>query len=201
MAQYPPSIQKLIETFAHLPGLGPKTAERIIFYLVKKNQGYINDLTDNIQKLRKDIKVCGQCFNIGSSDPCEICADPKRDATTLCVVSEPQDIMVIEKSGEYHGHYHVLGGVLNPVENITPESLTIKDLFNRIHKSAPKITEVILATNPDLEGESTAMYLSRKLKPTKIKITRLAKGLPMGATIEYADEVTISNALKGRSEL
>lgn len=199
MNKYPESLKQLIDTFAHLPGLGPKTAERIAFYLLKSNDKFTQDFIDNIKTVKQKIRICQQCFNIAIKDPCNLCTNPKREKTTICVVAEPQDVLVIEKTDEYNGLYHVLGGVLNPVEDITPEKLKIKELINRVKNNG--IKEIIIATNPDLEGESTAMYLTRQLKPLKVKITRLAKGLPMGSTIEYADEVTISNALKGRQEM
>lgn len=201
MKQFPDSIQKLINTFLHLPGLGRKSSERIVFYLLKQNSDYIKELTDNINKLKSEIKICGQCGNVSALNPCDICKDTKRENSLLCIVSEPQDIMVIEKTGEYKGYYHVLGGVLNPIEGITPEKLNIDNLLQRIKNTKPSFKEVLIATNLDLEGESTAMYLARKLKPLNITITRLAKGLPVGSTIEYADEITISSALKGRQEV
>jgi len=199
MNQHPSSIKNLIDKLTRLPGLGPKAAERIVFYLLKKDKQFIDELSKNINTLKNEVKLCNRCYNITNQDPCIICRDPKRDKTTVCIVAEPQDVLVIEKTGEYNGLYHILGGVLNPVEGITPDKLKIKELVNRIKKNG--IKETIIATNPDLEGESTSMYLARHLKPLNLKITRLAKGLPMGSTIEYADEVTISSALKGRQEV
>ncbi len=201
MPTYPEQLKKAIDTLARLPGLGPKSAERLVFYLVKNGNHTVDTLLEQLATLRRDIKVCSTCGNIDTTDPCSICRDTKRDHATLCVVAEPQDITVIERTGDFTGRYHVLGGVLNPVNNITPEKLRIDQLLKRIQTATPRISEVIIATNPDLEGESTAMYLARKLKPLQVKLTRLAKGLPMGATIEYADEITISNALKGRQPL
>jgi len=199
MNQHPPLIKSLINKLTRLPGLGPKAAERIVFYLLKQNNKFIDELSQNINSLKSEVKLCSQCFNISTQDLCTICGDPKRDKSIICVVAEPQDVLVIEKTGEYNGLYHILGGVLNPIENITPDKLKIKELVIRIKKNG--IKEIIIATNPDLEGESTSMYLARQLKPLKLKITRLAKGLPMGSTIEYADEITISSALKGRQEV
>ncbi|MDD5040325.1 MAG: recombination mediator RecR [Patescibacteria group bacterium] len=201
MAHYPDAIKACIAYFNRLPGIGPKSAERIVFYLLKQNPGFIAEFTGTIGSLKKHITVCDSCFNIGATNPCEICADKKRDQRTLCVVADPQDISILEKTGEYRGLYHVLGGVLNPVEGITPDHIRIQELFARIKKHTPRITEVIIATNPDLEGESTALYLGRKLKAAGVRATRLAKGLPMGATIEYADEITITSALKGRQDI
>ncbi len=201
MITYPDQIKKAIDTLARLPGLGPKSAERLVFYLVKNGNHTVDTLLEQLSSLRKEIRVCSTCGNIGTTDPCPICANAKRDASLLCVVAEPQDVSVIEKTGDYSGRYHVLGGVLNPVNQITPEKLRIAPLIQRIKTAQPKIAEIIIATNPDLEGESTAMYLARQLKPLQVKVTRLAKGLPMGATIEYADEVTLSSALKGRQSM
>jgi recombination protein RecR len=198
MNSYPDAIKTLIDQLSSLPGLGPKTAERIVFYLLKQGNGTINNLVDSLGQLSQNVTICKNCHNVATHSPCQICSDPKRDKTTVCVVAYPQDVLVIEKTGDYHGLYHVLGGTINPVEGITPEQLKIGELTSRIQKQTPKISEVIVATNPDLEGESTAMYLSRLLKPLKIKVTRLAKGLPMGSDLEYADEITVSSAIKGR---
>ncbi len=201
MVSYPESIKKLIDALTRLPGLGPKAAERIAFFLLRDNNALTEQLIETIRTVKRDIKNCSQCFNVTTTDPCDICNNPKRDKTTICVVAEPQDVLVIEKTGEYNGTYHILGGVLNPVEHTTPDKLNIKSLIMRVTAQQPKIQEIIIATNPDLEGESTAMYLARELKKMNVKTTRLARGLPMGSTIEYADEVTISSALKGRQEL
>lgn len=197
--EYPDLIKNLIDQFSKLPSLGPKSAERIVFYLLKQSKDDLKKLTKNIENLKDEIKICQICFNISTKSPCLICTNRQRNRSTICVVSYPQDVLVIEKTGEYNGLYHVLQGVLNPIEGITPEKLRIKELINRIKKDG--IKEIIIATNPDLEGESTAMYLTRQLKPMKVKVTRLAKGLPVGADLEYADEITVSNALKGRREV
>ncbi|MBU0598072.1 recombination mediator RecR [Patescibacteria group bacterium] len=201
MKTYPETINKLLNTLSHLPGLGPKSAERIVFHFLKQDDKFTREFVKNLTDLKKEIKTCSQCFNITVNDPCFICQDTKRDCHIICVIAEPQDVLIIEKTGEYKGLFHILGGVLNPVEGITPDKLKIKELISRIKTSPTPIKEIIIATNPDLEGESTAMYLTRHLKPLNIKISRLAKGLPMGSTIEYADEVTVSNALKGRQTL
>lgn len=207
MTKYPDIIQNLINKFSRLPGLGPKSAERLVFYLLKLPNDDLKKLAKDLENLKGEIKVCQNCFNFSSQNPCEICSDKKRDYSTICVVAQPSDLQVIEKTGEYQGLYHILGGVLNPVEGVTPDQLKIRELINKVKSSLSKvqsskpIKEIIIATNPDLEGESTAMYLARQLKPFKIKITRLAKGLPMGSNLEYADEITVSNALKGRREL
>lgn len=201
MPKYPNIIQNLINEFSRLPGLGPKSAERLVFYLMKQSPEDLNKLASNIKNLKKEIQICQVCYNYSTKNPCEICTDSRRDHATLCIVALPQDLAVIENTGEYHGLYHILGGVLNPVEGITPDKLKIKELINRLNRAKPKIKEVILAFNPDLEGESTTLYLTRQLKPLKIKITRLAKGLPTGADLEYADAITVTDALKGRREV
>lgn len=199
MNQHPSPIKNLIERISRLPGLGAKSAERIVFYLLKQNEKYTAELIGDIASLKKNIKTCGRCFSLSADNPCPICADAKRDNSLICVVSEPQDIIIIEKTNDFRGRYHVLGGALNPVENVTPDKLKIKELISRIKSNGVK--EIIIATNPDMEGETTAMYLVRQIKPLGVKITRLAKGLPIGASIEYADEITMSNALKGRQEI
>lgn len=201
MTDYPSIVKKLITTFGRLPNIGPKAAERIVFFLLQQKPEAVKSFTADIETLRKQIKTCETCQSISTQSPCTICSDKKRDHRTICVVAEPQDIYVIEKTGEYSGLYHVLGGVINPVHNITPDSLNIESLLKRIKESRPAVKEVILATNPDIEGESTALHLARKLKSLNVSVSRLAKGLPMGSTIEYADEVTISNALIGRRQI
>ncbi|MFZ6035780.1 MAG: recombination mediator RecR [Patescibacteria group bacterium] len=201
MTDYPEQIKQAIASLARLPGLGPKSAERLVFYLVKNGSGPIDTLVTQLTRIRSEIRVCDQCGNIAVQNPCHICNDSARDTTLLCIVAEPQDITIIDKSGDFRGRYHVLGGVIDPADNMTPDKLRIASLIDRIKNSTPPIREVIIATNPDLEGESTAMYLHRQLRSLPITISRLAKGLPMGATIEYADEVTISNALKGRQKM
>jgi len=200
MNKYPASISNLITQFSKLPGLGPKSAERLVFYLLKQPGEFLNNLADNINCLKNQIKICQTCFNFSTKNPCEICTDPKRDKCIICVVAYPQDLLVIEKTGEYNGLYHVLDGVLNPLENITPDKIRIKELVNRL-KNPKKIKEIIIALNPDIEGESTTLYLTRQLKPYKVKTTRLAKGLPTGADLEYADAITVTDALKGRREV
>ncbi|MFC1687950.1 recombination mediator RecR [Patescibacteria group bacterium] len=200
MPQYTKPIQELIALFRSLPGVGIKSAERFVFYLLNIPEKERVAYADHIRNLSKSVHRCVTCNRFDTQDPCSICADHRRDHTTICVVSEPQDAQTIEKTGEFHGVYHILGGALNAVEGITPDKLAIESLLSRTQKTKPKIHEIVIATNPDLEGESTAMYLARKLKNSKITVTRLARGLPMGSNIEYADEVTLSNALKGREQ-
>jgi len=195
----PASVKKLVEQLNILPGIGPKTATRLAFFMLKKNQAELERFADAVRDAKKDLKICSICLNISQTNPCTICSDASRDRQIICVVSESQDLQSLERTNEYRGLYHVLGGVLNPLEGITPESLNIKQLINRLETDG--IKEVILGFNPDLEGESTAMYLQKLLKTSNVKITRLAKGLPSGADIEYADEVTLASALKNRREL
>ena len=195
----PASIKKLTEQFNTLPGIGPKTATRLAFFCLKKTPPELERFADAIKNVKTDLKICGTCLNIAQTNPCSICSDPDRDKQTICVVAENQDQQSIERTGEYKGLYHILGGVLNPLEGVSPQALNINQLLERLR--AGQTSEVILGLNPDLEGESTAMYLQKLLSPFNIKITRLAKGLPSGADIEYADEVTLASALKNRREL
>ena len=199
MPKFPEPIQNLINEFNKLPGIGPKTSERFVFYLLKQPKEEISRLAQVLENLKDKITYCSVCQNVSEKNPCIICSDQKRSKTTICVVAESHDMASIENTGEFNGLYHVLGGNLNPLENITPDKLKIKELVQRIKKDGVK--EIILALNPDLEGESTTLYLTKLLKPLNIKITRLARGLPMGSDLEYADEVTLSNALKGRLEI
>ncbi len=197
--KYPQSIQNLINYFSQLPTVGPKTAERYVFYLLKQNPEELQKFAQAIAELKEKTTVCQTCFAVAETNPCSICTDSKRDHTTICIIANTRDMLSLEIIKEYRGIYHVLGGVLNTIEGIKPEQLNIKQLMNRIKKD--KIKEIILALNPTLEGETTVMYLTKLLKPYKIKITRLAKGLPMGADLEYADAITLANALKNRNEL
>ncbi len=200
MPEYTNSIRQLIEQLSHLPGIGPKTAARLAFYLLKQSPDRLNRLAHVIAHLRDNIITCSECYNYAESDPCEICRNTSRSKQTLCIVSKPQDILVIEKTGEYQGVYHVLGGVIDPLEGITPDQLTIRALAERIKKNTA--SEVILALNSDMAGETTMLYLTKLFKQfPDLKITRLAQGLPIGSDLEYADEITLSSALKRRQEL
>jgi len=194
----PSSVQNLIDEFSKLPGIGPKTAERLTFYLLRSADKDIQSLGKAILNLKNKVKICSSCFNIAETDPCLICADRNRDQTKICVVEEPLDVLALEKTKKFNGLYHVLGGVISPIEGIGPDDLRIKELLYRLKKG--KVTEIILATNPSLEGEATAMYLKKLLSPLGIKITRIARGLPTGAELEYADEITLIRALEGRKE-
>lgn len=213
--KFSPSIQNLINHFSKLPTVGPKTAERYVFYLLKQNPEELQKFAQNIAELKEKTIVCQTCMVYAESNPCLICADNKRDKNSLCVIADTRDMITIESTREYNGLYHALGGQLNAIEGIKPEQLNIKQLIARIKKNptatlpsaklgagrASNIKEIILALNPNLEGETTSMYLVKLLKPYNIKITRLAKGLPMGSNLEYADEMTLSNALKFRNEI
>lgn len=196
MLSLPRSLERTITEFSKLPGIGAKTAQRLAFYLLKKESIDIQALSDAIQNLKSDIIFCEQCHNMAESNPCNICSDTNRDKTLLCIVEEPLDAIALDKTGQYKGLFHVLGGVLNPIEGIGPEQLNITDLVERITQN--QIKEVIIATNPTLEGETTALHISKLLQNCDVNITRIARGLPMGSDLEYADEITLSRALEGR---
>lgn len=198
MKYLPDSVKNLIEGFQNLPGVGPKTAERFTFYLLKRKDSDLEKLSQSIQDLRKNLKTCSLCFNIAESDPCNICESAERDKSQIIVVEESLDVAAIEKTGQFNGVYHILGGAISPIDGVTSEDLTITALIKRLKQG--KVKEVILATNPSLEGESTASYIQGLIKPLKTKVTRIAHGLPMGGELEYADEVTLIRALEGRRE-
>jgi len=193
------SLQRLISALNRLPGIGPKTAQRLAFYILKSSRVEANELAQAILGAKENMKNCSVCGNITDNDPCSICDDSTRDGSTICVVEQPQDIFVFEKMGEYKGTYHVLMGALSPLDGVGPDDLKIKELVTRIEQG--KIREVIIATNPNVEGEATSIYLSKIIKPLGVKVTRLAQGMPMGGDLEYADEVTLAKALEGRREL
>jgi len=197
--RYPASIQNLIDHFCKLPTVGPKTAERYVFYLLNQHPEWLQQFAQAIAEVKEKTTVCQNCSSITESNPCQICSDPKRNHSVICLVADTRDMLAIEATKQYNGVYHILGGVINTVEGIKPDQLNIQALLNHLKQN--RIKEIILAFNPNLEGETTAIYISKLLKPWKIKITRLAKGLPMGADLEYADEITLSNALKYRNEV
>lgn len=201
MSQYPRAIGQLIAQLAKLPTIGPKTAERIIFTLLRKNQQDIVTLGKNLIELGQQIKRCSHCHNFTSQDPCEICQDKNRDTSLLCVVSEPQDLEAIERTREFNGKYFVLNGTISTANGHGPQEINIPHLLTKIKKSPQPIQEVILAFNPDIEGETTVMYLAKALKPLAVKTSRLARGLPVGADLEYADEITLTAALNNRREI
>lgn len=196
---YDGAIQRLIDSFASLPGIGPKGAQRIAFYLLQAPDVESQRLVDAINEVKEKVRFCEVCGNVCESSPCTICSDPRRDHSTICVVEEPKDVMSIERTREYRGLYQVLGGAINPMANVGPSDLNIAQLLNRLHDG--EVKEIIVALNPNIEGEATTTYLSRLLAPLNIKVTRLASGLPVGGDLEYADEITLSRALEGRREV
>jgi recombination protein RecR len=192
-------ITRVVDELARLPGIGPKTAQRLTYYLLRAPAEQAQALADAITDLKQNVVLCSQCFNITEKSPCEICSNPARDGSRICVVEEPLDVVAIDRTGQYDGRYHVLHGALSPIEGIGPEELKVRELLHRLDPEA--VQEVILATNPNLEGDATAMYLTRLIQPLGVIVTRLARGLPVGGDLEYADEITLSNALAGRSQL
>jgi len=198
----PKAIQNVVESFERLPGIGPKTAERLTFYLLHVPQGELDRFADSVQNLKKDTVICSICFNIDEADPCSICSDPQRNQALLCVVEQPLDVIALEKNKKYPGVYHVLNGKIDPLNNIGPDEIRISELMTRIRGVGNTVTEVILATNPTMEGEATAMYIAKKIKGynDEVTVTRIGRGLPIGADIEYADPTTLERAMEGRSE-
>jgi recombination protein RecR len=192
----PRSVQKLIDEFSRLPGIGPKTAQRLTFYLLRGSKDRCDSLADAVKSLKENIKICSICSNLAEDDPCLVCSDTRRNQEQVMVVEEPLDIIAFEKTGKYEGVYHVLHGAISPVEGIGPDDLYIRQLLDRVRTG--NVKEIILATNINVEGEATAMYLQKLLSPLDVKITRIARGLPVGSDIEYADEFTLTRALEGR---
>ena len=199
MSIYSPSIEKLIESFERLPSIGHKTATRLAFHMLNLSEEETNEFIGSIENARKNLKYCSICYNISDTDPCEICANSKRDSNIICVVEDVKDIIAMEKTHEFKGLYHVLHGTISPMNGIGPEDIKIKELLNRLSNS--EIKEVIIATNPRVEGEATAMYLSKLIKPFGIKVSRIAHGIPVGGDLEYTDEITLAKALEGRHEM
>lgn len=197
--QYPEPIAKLIEGFMKLPGIGPKTASRLAFFVLDMKEDDVLDFAKALVNAKRNLTYCSVCHNITDTDPCRICEDKHRDETTVCVLQDAKDVIAMEKMKEYRGKYHVLHGAISPMDGIGPEDIKIPELLKRLQDDT--IQEVIIATNPTIEGEATAMYISRLVKPTGIKVTRIAHGLPVGGDLEYADEVTLSRAIEGRREL
>jgi len=192
-------VVRLIEEFHKLPGVGPKSAQRLTYYLLRASQEEARALAEAILEVKEKIIFCSICQNVTDSDPCLICANPERDSALICVVEEPLDILALERTRSYNGLYHVLHGVISPMDGVGPEHLKVEELLERLKGGS--VQEVILATNPNLEGEATAMYLSRLLHPLGVRVTRLARGLPSGADLEYADDLTLTRALEGRQEM
>lgn len=199
MSYYSPSIEKLVESFEKLPSIGHKTAVRLAFHILEATQEETNEFIQSIQTAKTNLKYCSKCYNISDTDPCIICANPKRDESIICVVEDVKDIIAMEKTHEFKGVYHVLHGSISPMNGVGPDDIKIKELLSRINPENTK--EIILATNPRVEGEATAMYISKLVKPLGIKVTRIAHGIPVGGDLEYTDEVTLTKALEGRREL
>lgn len=196
MLQLPSSLEKLINEFAKLPGIGPKSAQRLAFYMLKRDNIDLMGLSDAVKNVKADINYCSECHNMADTDPCTVCADNSRDHSLICVVEEPLDAIAVDKTGSFKGVFHVLGGVLNPMEGIGPEKLQLQSLLDRVVRTQAK--ELIVATNPTIEGETTALHIAKMFKDQPVQITRIARGLPMGGDLEYADEITLSRALEGR---
>jgi recombination protein RecR len=200
MQYFPPALETLVEHFAKLPGIGKKTAQRLAFFVLSLPEGEAEAFAQAIVHARKSISCCPVCQNFTEGDgPCAICASPKREASVICVVADPKDVIALERGREYNGLYHVLHGVISPMNHVGPDDLHIKSLVERV--AAGTVSEVIMATNPDTEGEATAMYLARLLRPFQVKVTRLAYGIPVGSHLEFADDATLVRALEGRQEI
>lgn len=197
--KYAPPIARLLEELERLPGIGPKSAQRIAYWLLSAESADADRLADSIREVKRTIHFCPRCFNFAEEELCSVCADPKREAGVICVVEEPRDLVAVERTGEFHGSYHVLQGAISPIDGIGPERLRIRELIERLSDSS--ISEVVIATNPNVEGETTAVYLARLIKPLGIRVTRIASGLPVGGDLEYADEVTLGRALEARREM
>lgn len=197
--RYAAPIARLLEELERLPGVGPKSAQRIAYWLLTAETADADRLADAITEVKRTIHFCPRCYNFAEADLCEVCSDSKRDQTIVCVVEEPRDVVAIDRTGEFHGVYHVLQGAISPIDGIGPERLRVRELIDRL---APgEITEVLIATNPNVEGETTALYLARLIKPLGIRVTRIASGLPVGGDLEYADEVTLGRAVEARREM
>ena len=199
MQYFPAALQELADQFARLPGIGGKTAQRLAFHVLEMTDSEAQSFADAIIQAKQIVHTCPVCQNLTDREVCPICEDPMRDHGLICVVAEPKDVIAMERSREFNGLYHVLHGVISPLDRVTQDDIRIKELLQRV--SAGEVSEVIMATNPDTEGEATAMYISRLLRPLEVKVTRLAYGVPVGSQLEYADEVTLSRALEGRQEM
>ena len=197
--RYAPPIARLLEELERLPGIGPKSAQRVAYWLLTCDTADAQRLADAIVEVKRTIHFCARCFNFAEGDLCSICADPERDTTAICVVEEPRDVIAIERTGEFHGLYHVLHGAISPIDGVGPDQLRMRELIERL--GAEEVREVVVATNPNVEGETTALYLARLIKPLGIRVTRIASGLPVGGDLEFADEVTLGRALEARREM
>lgn len=199
MAFYAPPIARLLEELERLPGIGPKSAQRLAYHILRGETDAADRLAAAIVEVKRSIHFCGRCYNFAESEECAICADGGRDRSIICVVEEPRDVVAVERTGEFRGTYHVLQGTISPIDGIGPEQLRVRELIERL--GSEEVTEVILATDPDIEGETTALYIARLVKPLGIRVTRIASGLPVGGDLEYADEVTLGRALEARREM
>ena len=199
MRQYPKPLARLINEMSKLPGIGSKTAQRLAFYILSLEDKEAEQLAQSILTAKREMRYCSVCGNLTDTDPCSICSDPSRDGTEICVVERPKDVMAMERIREFNGLYHVLHGVISPMDGIGPEDINLMSLLKRLQDS--NVKELIIATNPNIEGEATAMYIARLIKPSGIKVTRIAHGIPVGGDLEYADEVTLLKAMEGRREL
>jgi len=199
MSVYTPAVQNLIDELGKLPGVGPKSAQRMAFHLVKLSEQDALRLAHAISEAKEKVRFCERCFNMSDDQFCEICTDQRRDHSLICVVEEPRDVVAVEKTHEYRGYYHVLQGAINPIDGIGPDQLRIRELLHRLQEGT--VEEVILCTNPNIEGEATAMYLAKLIEPLEIPVTRIASGLPVGGDLEYADELTLGRAIEGRREM
>jgi len=199
VAYYPEPVARLIDAFQRLPGIGPKTAQRLTFYMLKRPPDEARELGEALIAVKEKITYCRTCFNVTDENPCRLCTDPRRDERVICVVEEPNDLLAMERTGEFRGRYHVLLGALSPLDGVGPDDLKIRELLARLE--GRETAEIILATNPNVEGEATALYLAKLLRPLAVRITRIARGLPVGGDLEYADQVTLSKALEGRREI
>lgn len=199
MPVYPRPLARLIEELEKLPGIGPKSAQRLALHLLQTSQEEATALAEAIAQVKERIRTCGICFNLTDGEECAICSDPQRDKSVLCVVAEARDLLALERAGDHRGGYHVLQGLISPMDGVGPDSLRVRELLDRVREE--KVSEVILATNPTVEGDATALYLAGLLKPLGVKVTRIALGLPVGGDLDYADDVTIARALEGRREM
>jgi len=197
--RYAPSIERLLEELERLPGIGPKSAQRVAYYLLRTDAESAQRLAEAIVDVKRTIHFCPRCFNFAEGEVCGVCADPERDTSIICVVEEPRDVVAIDRTGEFSGLYHVLHGAISPIDGIGPDQLRLRELIQRLADES--VAEVLIATNPNVEGETTALYLARLIKPLGIRVTRIASGLPVGGDLEYADEVTLGRALQARREL
>lgn len=198
----PKAIQNLIESFERLPGIGPKTAQRLTYYLLHVPQGELEKFSSALQNLKKNTLICSNCFMLDEQNPCSICSDKNRDQAIICVVEQPLDVLALEKSGKYRGLYHVLHGKIDPLNNIGPDEIYITQLLQRVKREGERVKEIVIATNPTMEGEATAMFLAKQFKvhSLQFRVTRIGRGLPIGADLEYADQTTLERAMEGRSE-